>query len=186
VISTETGIVRTAHSGVAEEGGTSGENALISRLHMCVGTDDRRNLPIEKSAHGDLLTGRFGVHIDDDDSGLLAQAIDLCHGRMERIVQDGLHKGAALHIENPDFSLCSLQNDAPLAWRARGIIDRPKESRLRGYVGCGIPLIPNMVARRDYGHAAVKKINGNFPSDPTAPAAFSPFTTTKSMARSLR
>ena len=63
----EDGIDRPTHAGVAEKGGATWKNALISRLHMGVGADDRGDPAIQPTPNGELFACGFGVHIDKND-----------------------------------------------------------------------------------------------------------------------
>jgi hypothetical protein len=168
VITAETGVVRAAHPGVAKEGRSPWKDALVGRLDMRMGADDCGDFSVEEPAHGDFLTGGFGVHIDDYDEGFLAQPFDLGHSGVERIVQNGLHKRAPLNIDDPHLALSGFEHKAPLPRGTDGVVDRPKQARLGGNVGRRVPLIPNMIAGRDDGHATPEEIDGNFSCDPAA------------------
>lgn len=156
-------VVGTAHPDVANKRRPARENALIGCLHMGMRPKDRRDLPVEESAHCNFLAGRLGVHVHDDNGSLLSQLFDFVHGGMEGIVQNGLHKGAALDIEDGYFALGGFQDEAPLPWRPVRVVDRAQQTRLRGNVRGGFSLIPDVIACRDDCHPAAKEVD----CDPT-------------------
>ena len=79
-------IVRPGHADVGQVGGALRQDALVGGLHVRVRADDRRDLAVEVPAHRDLLRGRLGVEVDEDDPRPLAQRLDLAQHDGERIV----------------------------------------------------------------------------------------------------
>lgn len=168
MIAAEAGIVWAAHPGVAKERRSSGEDALVGRLDMGMGSNDCGDFTVEESAHRDFLAGRFGVHIDDNDTGFLTQPLDLRHGCVKRIIQNGLHKRPTLNIDDSHLALCGLQDKTPLPRSAEGIVDWSEQARFAGNVGGRIALIPNMITCCDHGHAGAEEVDGNLACDSTA------------------
>ena len=165
VIAAEAGVIGTAHSNVTNKCGSARENAFVGCLHVGMGTEDGRDLPVQEPAHCDFFAGRFGMHVHDDDGCFLPQTFDFGHSGVEGIVEKGLHEGTALEIEDTHLALGGFQNEAPLPRRAVGIVDRTQQTRLCGNVGGGFPLIPNVIARGDDRHTAAKEVNGNLSGD---------------------
>ena len=167
MVAAEAGVVRTAHSDIANKCRSARENALIGCLDMGMGTEDCRDLAIEESPHCDFFAGRFRMHVHDDDRCFSSQTFDFGHGGREGIVENLLHEGAALDIEDGHFPLGGLQNEAPLPGGAVGIIDRTQQTRLCGDVRGGFPLIPHVIACCNDRHTAAKEIDGDLRRDPT-------------------
>ena len=114
-ITAETGVVRAAHPGVAKEGRSSREDTLVGRLDMGMGADDCGDFSVEEPTHGDFLAGGFRMHIDDNDKGFPAQPFDLCQSGVKGVVQNRLHKRAALNIKDPNLAFGGFKHKAPLS-----------------------------------------------------------------------
>ena len=79
-----------------------GKNLFVRRLHVRVRAHHRAHLPVQKPRERNLLRGRLGVKIHEDDFRLLAQPFHFVGGEQKRIFQRRLHERAALHIQNAD------------------------------------------------------------------------------------
>ena len=158
----ENGIHRTAHARIAEKGGAAREDLLVSGLNMRVSSDHCRNLAVKVATDSDFLAGCLPVDIYKNHRGLRAEAFDLCQRGGEGIFEDGLHEGAALHIEDRNFSLRGIEDDAAATGGSCGVVDGTKKAGFRGNVSGSFLLIPNMVAGRDDRHAGAKEIDRDF------------------------
>jgi hypothetical protein len=164
----ENGMDRAAHAGVAEKRGAAGEDLLVGGLRMGVGAADGGNLAIEKAAHGDFLTGRLGVDIDEDELRFFAHADDFLLDGEEGIFEQRLHEGAALNADDADFSLGGFEDDGALPWSVGGVIERAQKARLGDDVAGGFFLVPDVVAGGDDGDSRAEQIDGNLSRDATA------------------
>src|SRR5207247_361948 len=70
------GIIGSRHPQVRDEGGPIGQDALVGGLHVRVCPNDRAYLTIYIPGEGLLLRRGFGVKIDEDDFGFLADPLD--------------------------------------------------------------------------------------------------------------
>ena len=59
-------VMRTGHTNVRDVGRASGQDALISRSHMRMGSQDGGNFPGEIPAHGLLFRGGLRVHVHNN------------------------------------------------------------------------------------------------------------------------
>ena len=81
-----------------------------ARLHVRVRADDERGLPVEMPAHRDLLAGRLGVEVHDDDAGLGRMRFDLAQDHREGIV-DRRHEHAAHDVDDADRAAVARLRD---------------------------------------------------------------------------
>ena len=88
---------------------------------------------------------------------------------MKRILENRLHKGARLHVDHADFSLCRFQHDRAVPGRTRWIIYRPEQARFEIKKSDDVFLVPNMIAGGEDRNARAQKFNCDLPGDP-APA----------------
>src|SRR5437867_6211254 len=113
---------------------------------MGVCADDGGNFSIKKSADRNFLARGLAVNIDNDIGGLLSHLGDDLVEGMERILENRLHKGARLHVDHADFSLCRFQHDRAVPGRTRWIIYRPEQARFEIKKSDDVFLVPNMIA----------------------------------------
>ena len=97
---------------------------LVRCLNMSVSADDSGDFSVEKTAHGDFLTGGFAMHINDDVHSPFAHLRHRCFDSAERVFQNWLHERACLHIDDADFALGRFQDDRSAPWRTVGVIHR--------------------------------------------------------------
>ncbi len=62
------------------------QDALVGGLHVRMRPDHRRDLAVEMPAHGDLLRGRLGVEVHEDDARPLAHGLDFAKHDRKRVV----------------------------------------------------------------------------------------------------
>ena len=93
--------MRAGEARVAQIRRAAGENLLVRRLHVRVRAHHRAHLAVQHPRERDLLRGRLGMEIHEDDSGLFAQPFDFLGGEEKRIFQ-WRHESAALQIQNRD------------------------------------------------------------------------------------
>ena len=67
-------VVRPGHADVGQVGRALRQDPLVGRLHVRVRADDGGDLAVEVPAHRDLLGGRLGVEVHEDDARPLRAA----------------------------------------------------------------------------------------------------------------
>ena len=120
----------TGETRVAKKSGATGKNLFVRGLHVRMRADDRADLPIEHSRQGNFFRGGLGMEIDKNNVRRPTHPFDFGHDAMKLVLQ-GLHKSAALQVDDPDGrAALPLKDSAPLPWRSGRIIQGPNESRL--------------------------------------------------------
>ncbi len=128
-LSTQAALGRATHSGIREECSPSRKNLFIRGLRVRVCADDTRNPAVQKTAHGDLFAGGFGVDIDEDDGRFLPDPTDFSVDGDKRILEGGLGEGPALDIDHSDFALAGFEHDRSESGSARRVVDRTQQAR---------------------------------------------------------
>ena len=162
------GIGRTAHSGITQKRGAARENLFVGGLHMRMRADDGGNFPIEEPAERDFLARRLGMRVDENDRRLCAHLLDCGLDRAKGIFQNRLHERAPLDDGHAHFSFRGFEDDQAVSRRARGIVHRAQQTRLRVNESEDVLLVPDMIARRDDGSSGAQQIDGNLRRDPAA------------------
>ena len=114
------------------KGRAARENLFVGGLHVGVRADDSRDLPVEKTSHGDFFAGRFAVEHRRGCYGvsfrISATASSMARNGFSRI---GCMKVRRLHVDHAHlaFAVSSTIDAAP--GRTFGIIYRPQKARLR-------------------------------------------------------
>ena len=118
---------------------------------MRVGAHHGRDPPIQKPAHGDFFAGGFGVEIEENHRCLLAQGGDFLVESQERILDGRVGESAAHGIHDGHLPLAGIEDDAALAWRAGGEIQRAQQAGLRFHVSDQFMLIPTVIPEGHHG-----------------------------------
>ena len=141
-------IVRPGHARVGQAGRALRQDPFVGGLHVRVRADHGRDEAIEVPAHGDLLRGRLGVEVHEDDARLGAERFDLAERERERIVERR-HEHAPHQVQHADgFARPRAADDAAAAGHAGGEVGRPKQARLARQVLEHFLLVPDVVPRR--------------------------------------
>src|SRR4030095_131191 len=90
-------LMRAGESRVTKKRGTAGKDLFVGRLHMGVSTDDRADLAVEHARESNLLRSSFGVQIEQNDFGLLAEPLHLWSDDCKWVVEIG-HENTPLKI----------------------------------------------------------------------------------------
>ncbi len=160
---------RAAHAGIALVGGAPGQHALVGGGHMGVRADDGGDFAVEVPAHGHFFTGGLGVEVHEDDGCIEPHPLNLAGDDGEGVLELVAHEDAALEIDDADFAaLLCLQNQAALAGRALGVVQRPQHTRLLGKEGDDLLLIPDVVAGGDDGRPGAHEPDGDLRRDAAA------------------
>ena len=126
-----------------------------------MGSDDRGHTPVEIPTHGDLLAGRLGVEVDQDDVRLSRETLEHAVDDGERVV-DGLEEYAALEVDDADARVVPRVHDthAP-ARRPFGEVRGAKKRRTFLDVGHDLALVPGVVpAGQDVRPGAEQLLGG--------------------------
>ena len=153
---------------------------------MGVGADHQRHPPVEMIGERLLLARRLGMKIDDDGVRLFAERTggDLAVDHGEGIVH-GVHEHAAHGVDDQHAGAAARHVEAAAAaGRPRRIVERPQETVLPLGEDQRLALVEDVVAGspRRRRRPAPRRMSSVMPKPP---AAFSPFTTTKSSFQSL-
>lgn len=154
----ENGIIRTRHSHIRLERGSSRKNTPIGswRVRMC--PDHRRHSSIKVPAHCHFLCCRVGVKIHKYHFGLLEHLRDGPVSCLERII-DRLHVDPALDIQNADLPLFShIHHDKSIAAVFPGIVQRTKDTSVSAKDFPAVPPIPHMIACCNHVGAKLKNL----------------------------
>src|SRR5690348_4017399 len=109
---------RTTHACIAQESRSVRKNLLIGGLNVSVRADNSRYFAVEKSAKRYLFARGFSMDIDNDVRCLAADFRHYSIDSKKRIIQDRLHEGARLNVDDSNFSLGGFQNDISTPGRA--------------------------------------------------------------------
>jgi len=114
-------------------------------------------------AHRLFFTGRFGMHIDDDRVGMIAERagrqfpLDRCERIVERV-----HEHPPHDLDNQNLrAVARRMHGRAAAGRARGIIGRAHQPVLPLDEDKRLALVPGMVAERDHIGAGIQEIVKN-------------------------
>ena len=157
-------VVVGAGAGVGLVGGAAGQDLAVGGRHVGVGADHQAGAAVAEMAHGHLLGGGLGVHVDDDGVGHRAQraGLQLAVDRGEGIVQR-VHVHAAQQVDHQDplaaLGLEQLRAAARRVGEGR-IVQRPDQPRLAHDVGQRLLLVPGVVAQRQAVGAGVEQLAG--------------------------
>ena len=80
--------------------------------------DDGGYFPIEKTAERHSLARRLAVGVHQNDVRFRAHLRDGGFDCRKRIIENGQHECARLHIDHADFSFRSFEHNRPRARRA--------------------------------------------------------------------
>ena len=89
---------------------------------MSVGPDYRTDLAIKHASQGDLFRRRFGVKIDENDGGVLAEALDFSQGHVKWVLEGGKERAALLIDDTNVRSTVDGDEGASLPGRSGWII----------------------------------------------------------------
>src|SRR5262249_2693001 len=118
----------TGHSDVRLIGRSLLEDLLVGRYDMSVSSKCQGNPAIEVAPQQLLVTRGFGMDVDDDDSGRVADPLEDAIGRVKRAV-NGSHVGAAEHGEDcRERTVACLDERQLWARRLDGKIGRPQDT----------------------------------------------------------
>jgi hypothetical protein len=116
-------------------------------------------------AHGDLLGGRLGVEVDEDDARLLPDGLNFRLEDAERIV-NGRHEDTSHGVDDRDRHTATRPRDVhAAARRARRHVHRPEEPRLFVKVRQDFLLVPDVVAAGHHVHAVLEEVVGDVRRD---------------------
>src|SRR5213594_3624145 len=146
------GLGRPDHADIGEVRRALGQDPLVGRLDVCVGSEHPGDFAIQVPAHGHLLGGRFGVHVHDHGPRLLLDRLDLVPDDPERAVHRG-HGYSPHHLHHPDFlTRGGRHHDAAEARHSLGIVGGPQEPGLVLDVVDDLLLVPDVIAAREHVH----------------------------------
>lgn len=122
---------------------------------MGVRADHSRHLSIQEASHRDFFRSRFPMHVHEDVRGLLPHGLHrLLHG--QKGILQRRHESAALHVDHPELMVAHLTNRRPLPGCSRGVVDGPHKSGFVRQQLDHLLLVPEMIARGDDIHPALK------------------------------
>lgn len=165
--------MRAGKAGVAQIGRAARENLFIRGLDVGVSTHDGADLAIKHPRKGDFFRSCFGVEIDEDDFGLVAEFFHFITGEEKRIFQRGLYERAPLKVEDgdPGCAPCSVlrvpyvENGTALPLCSGRVIQRAQKALLACEQFHHFLLVPEMIAAGDDIHAGGKDFLGGFGRD---------------------
>src|ERR1700730_887244 len=138
---------------------------LIGGGHVSMRSDDGGGSSVQIPTHGDLLTGGFRVHIDEDEIYVRRQRAQLGVGLAKWVI-DGGQKGAALKIQhrilNAIFGGATEETAARAAIRE---IRGTQQARLVGQVIHDFATVPTVIAAGEDVNTVVEKFIGQARSD---------------------
>jgi len=139
---------RAGHADVGDVGRPAWKDAPVGCRDVRVGADDGRHAAIEVPAHGDLLAGRLGVHVDEHVVGLAAQLlqdlVDLQKRHAARAQED-----VAAEIDHPEPHAVVLDHDPAAPWLGAQVVRRPDDRVGSVQVRVDVTTMERVIAQRD-------------------------------------
>src|SRR5437879_3260534 len=156
------------HPEVSHEGRATGEQPGVSGGNMRVGAKDEAGPAVQVPPQGDLLRGRLGVDVHQDQLGPGTLAQNLVR-RLERGI-DGWHEKLALHIADQHLTLLPQVVTEPAPSRRAGwIVVRAENRSAVIETRHHLALVPDVIARGQHVDPEAEQVVSDLRRQPKTP-----------------